>query len=87
MIQTLDLGPEGWIPLETRFLHDPEATEGFVGCALSSTVFRYYKTSVSLQCMMILNEYKTFEMMELFANSREPINYRTYAKLKLTHKN
>lgn len=43
MIQTIDLGPEGWIPLEIRFLHDPEATEGFVGCALSSTVFRFFK--------------------------------------------
>jgi selenium-binding protein 1 len=43
IIQTIDLGPEGWIPLEIRFLHDPEATEGFVGCALSSSVFRFYR--------------------------------------------
>lgn len=46
-LQTLDLGPEGAIPLEVRFLHDPDATEGFVGCALSSSVFRFYKTPVS----------------------------------------
>jgi selenium-binding protein 1 len=44
LIQTLDLGEEGRIPLEIRFLHDPNATEGFVGCALSSTVFRFYKS-------------------------------------------
>ncbi len=44
MIQRIDLGPEGMIPLEIRFLHDPTATEGFVGCALSSTVFRFFKT-------------------------------------------
>ena len=48
MIQRIDLGPEGLLPLEIRFLHDPEATQGFVGCALSSTVFRFYKTSVCI---------------------------------------
>lgn len=45
-IQTLDLGNEGAIPLVTRFLHDPEAETGYVGCALSSAVFRFFKTSV-----------------------------------------
>lgn len=40
-IQRIDLGPEGLIPLEIRFLHNPEALEGYVGCALSSTIFRY----------------------------------------------
>nr|XP_002126964.1 methanethiol oxidase [Ciona intestinalis] len=44
LIQDIDLGPNGMIPLEIRFLHDPSATEGFVGCALSSTVFRFFKT-------------------------------------------
>ncbi|XP_028280875.1 methanethiol oxidase isoform X2 [Parambassis ranga] len=43
-LQTLDLGGEGAIPLEVRFLHEPSATEGFVGCALGGTVFRFYKT-------------------------------------------
>uniref|UniRef100_A0AAQ5YJE9 Methanethiol oxidase n=1 Tax=Amphiprion ocellaris TaxID=80972 RepID=A0AAQ5YJE9_AMPOC len=43
-LQTLDLGEDGAIPLEVRFLHDPSATEGYVGCALKSTVFRFYKT-------------------------------------------
>uniref|UniRef100_A0A672QDN3 Methanethiol oxidase n=1 Tax=Sinocyclocheilus grahami TaxID=75366 RepID=A0A672QDN3_SINGR len=43
-IQTLDLGEEGAVPLEIRFLHDPAAAEGFVGYALQSTVFRFYKT-------------------------------------------
>lgn len=43
LTQTIDLGPEGLIPLEVRFLHNPMATEGFVGCALSSTVFRFFK--------------------------------------------
>ncbi|XP_069796296.1 methanethiol oxidase [Narcine bancroftii] len=42
--QTIDLGKDGYVPLEIRFLHDPKAAEGFVGCALSSCVFRFYKT-------------------------------------------
>ena len=32
------------MPLEIRFLHNPKATEGFVGCALFGKVFRFYKT-------------------------------------------
>lgn len=46
-IQTLDLGSEGLMPLEIRFLHEPTATTGFVGCALTANVFRYeYKMSL-----------------------------------------
>ncbi|CAH1248498.1 SELENBP1 [Branchiostoma lanceolatum] len=43
-IQDIDLGPEGAIPLEIRFLHSPDEPQGYVGCALSSNVFRFYKT-------------------------------------------
>lgn len=40
LIQTIDLGTKsGWLPLETRFLHNPEEPHGYVGCALSSTIF------------------------------------------------
>uniref|UniRef100_A0A9L0IQP4 Methanethiol oxidase n=1 Tax=Equus asinus TaxID=9793 RepID=A0A9L0IQP4_EQUAS len=39
IVQTL-LMPDGHIPLEIRFLHDPAASQGFVGCALSSTIQR-----------------------------------------------
>ena len=38
--QKIDLGMDGVMPLEIRFLHDPKATEGFVGCALFANVFR-----------------------------------------------
>ena len=41
--QSVDLGAEGLIPLEARFLHDPDSSHGFVGAALSSNVFHYYK--------------------------------------------
>ena len=39
--QTLDLGGNGLLPLEARWLHDPEADEGFVGAALSSTMWHF----------------------------------------------
>ncbi|XP_051127696.1 selenium-binding protein 3-like [Andrographis paniculata] len=41
--QTLDLGDAGLIPLEIRFLHNPDRDTGFVGCALSSTMVRFFK--------------------------------------------
>ncbi len=31
------------MPLEVRFLHDPKATVGFVGCALFGKVFKFFK--------------------------------------------
>jgi len=44
LTQRIDLGADGLIPLELRFLHDPTESQGYVGCALSSTVFRFFKT-------------------------------------------
>ena len=41
--QTIDLGEQGLVPLEIRFLHDPEAEQGFVAAALSSVVWRFSK--------------------------------------------
>ena len=46
VIQSIDLGEEGLIPLELRFLHEPMATEGYVGAALSTNVIRFYKNEV-----------------------------------------
>lgn len=42
LIQSIDLGAEGIAPLEVRFLHNPLEKQGFVGCAVNSTVFRFY---------------------------------------------
>ena len=39
--QTVDLGESGLLPFEVRWKHDPEAEEGFVGAALSSTMWRF----------------------------------------------
>lgn len=40
----INLADDGVAPLEIRFLHDPKASEGFVGCAVTSNVYRFYKT-------------------------------------------
>jgi selenium-binding protein 1 len=39
--QSLDLGDSGLVPLEVRWLHDPDAESGFVGATLSSTIFHF----------------------------------------------
>jgi selenium-binding protein 1 len=49
-VQTIDLGV-GTIPLEIRFLHDPNEAQGFVGCALSSTIVRFFKKPVNIYLM------------------------------------
>ena len=43
--KSIDLGPEGLIPLEARFHHNPDSTHGFVGAALSSNIFHWFKDS------------------------------------------
>ena len=41
--QSIDLGEKGLIPLEVRFHHNPDSTHGFVGAALSSVIWHWYK--------------------------------------------
>jgi methanethiol oxidase len=41
--QSIDLGTDGMIPLEVRWLHNPEGQTGFVGAALSSVIWRWYR--------------------------------------------
>ncbi|KAK7582755.1 hypothetical protein V9T40_014200 [Parthenolecanium corni] len=45
LIQTIDLGPEGTTPLEIRFLHNPKADQGFVGCGLHANIYRFFRKS------------------------------------------
>jgi methanethiol oxidase len=45
--QTIDLGDQGLVPLEIRALHDPEASQGFLGAALSSVMWRWYRSNGS----------------------------------------
>jgi selenium-binding protein 1 len=43
IVKSVDLGAEGLIPLEVRFQHNPESTHGYVGAALSSAMWHWYK--------------------------------------------
>jgi methanethiol oxidase len=43
--QSLDLGDAGQVPLEVRWLHDPDARSGFVGATLSSTIFQFERSN------------------------------------------
>ena len=52
--QTIELGEAGLVPLEVRWLHDPEADEGFVGAALSSTMWRFQRTNGSYEAQQVI---------------------------------
>jgi methanethiol oxidase len=52
--QTLELGATGLLPFEVRWLHDPDADEGFVGAALSSTMWRFHRTNGSFEADQVL---------------------------------
>ena len=54
--KSIDLGPEGLIPLEARFHHNPDSTHGFVGAALSSNIFHWFKdTNGELQIEKVID--------------------------------
>ncbi len=54
-VQTLDLGDDGWIPLELRWQHDPDSLQGFVGVTLSSTVKRFFKDNGSWDAETVID--------------------------------
>jgi selenium-binding protein 1 len=43
VVKKVDLGNEGLVPLEVRFLHDPNSVHGYVCAALSSSVWHFFK--------------------------------------------
>jgi methanethiol oxidase len=45
IIQSVDLGEEGLVPLEVRFHHNPDSIHGFVGAALSSNMWHWQKSN------------------------------------------
>ena len=52
--QTIDLGEQGLIPLEVRWLHDPEAEQGFVGATLASNIFRFHRSNGSFRAEPVI---------------------------------
>lgn len=53
--KSVDLGEEGMIPLEVRFHHDPDSTHGFVGAALSSNVFHWWKNGSGVEVEKVID--------------------------------
>jgi methanethiol oxidase len=54
--QTVDLGEKGLIPLEVRWLHEPDADEGFVAAALSSVVWHFHRENGSWAADPVIEE-------------------------------
>jgi methanethiol oxidase len=52
--QTLELGETGLLPLEMRWLHDPDADEGFAGAALSSTMWHFHRDNGSYSADQVI---------------------------------
>ena len=49
IVQSVDLGAKGLIPLEVRFHHNPDSDHGFVGAALSSVMWHWHKAGDNWQ--------------------------------------
>jgi selenium-binding protein 1 len=54
LIQSIDLGEEGLIPLEVRFHHNSDSAHGFAGAALSSTMWHYHKANGNWQADKVI---------------------------------
>jgi len=52
--ETVDLGENGLLPFEVRWGHDPEAESGFVGAALSSTMWRFHRDNGSFAADQVI---------------------------------
>jgi selenium-binding protein 1 len=52
--QTVELGESGLVPLEVRWLHDPDADQGFVGAALSSTMWHFHRDNGSYAAEQVI---------------------------------
>ncbi len=55
IVQSVDLGEDGLIPLEIRFHHNPDSTHSFVGAALSSNMWHTYKANGSWQVEKVID--------------------------------
>jgi selenium-binding protein 1 len=53
--QTIDLGEQGLLPLEVRWLHDPEAEQGFAGATLSSNIFRWQRSNGAWEAEQVIS--------------------------------
>jgi methanethiol oxidase len=51
---SVDLGENGLVPLEVRWLHNPESDGGFVGAALSSNMFYWHRSNGSYDADQVI---------------------------------
>lgn len=49
IMQQIKMHGKGLLPLENRFLHDPDQSQGFTGAALSSNIIHFSKVRTCLQ--------------------------------------
>ncbi len=52
--KSIDLGEQGMVPLEVRFHHNPDSTHGFVGAALSSVMWHFFKQGNQWQAEKVI---------------------------------
>ncbi len=55
VLQTVDLGAEGLIPLEVRFHQHPDSTHGYVGAALSSNIWHWEQVNGDWQVRKVVD--------------------------------
>lgn len=55
LLESVDLGEEGLIPLEVRFHHNPDSTHGYVGAALSSNIWHWCKNNDRWQVSKVID--------------------------------
>lgn len=55
LIQKIDLGEEGLVPLEVRFMHNPERANAFIGAALSSNMFHLQRSNGSWAAQKVID--------------------------------
>ena len=54
IVQSIDLGTDGRIPLEVRFHHRPDSPHGFVGAALSSAIWHWCRADGQWQAEKVV---------------------------------
>jgi selenium-binding protein 1 len=54
LAQSIDLGENGLIPLEVRFQHNPDGMHGFVGAALSSSMWHFHRDGDAWQADKVI---------------------------------
>lgn len=52
--KSIDLGEKGMVPLEVRFHHNPDSTHGYVGAALSSVMWHFFKDGDAWQAEKVI---------------------------------